>query len=161
MAGPTRYFNPRTSCEVRPKFNYRSHPAYQISIHAPRVRCDNIVFCKRYFKHNFNPRTSCEVRPDVVFRKRYFKHNFNPRTSCEVRRTNNLSAILPLTISIHAPRVRCDRSKNGNTRQSDYFNPRTSCEVRPSHRRTYPKNTEDFNPRTSCEVRPRYYIPML
>ena len=56
------YFNPRTSCEVRPR--------------SPR----NV----RSGRH-FNPRTSCEVRQvgECYCDDCY---NFNPRTSCEVRR---------------------------------------------------------------------------
>ena len=35
-----QYFNPRTSCEVRPLFFKQNAHAIRISIHAPRVRCD-------------------------------------------------------------------------------------------------------------------------
>ncbi len=56
-----RYFNPRTSCEVR---------------------------LTRYFVprnvDNFNPRTSCEVRLEIQEVKEWVNY-FNPRTSCEVR----------------------------------------------------------------------------
>ena len=34
------YFNPRTSCEVRHASIYGNAGIYNISIHAPRVRCD-------------------------------------------------------------------------------------------------------------------------
>ena len=56
------YFNPRTSCEVRRFIPFFYCNIFWISIHAPRVRCDD-VFCRTVIVlTNFNPRTSCEVR---------------------------------------------------------------------------------------------------
>ena len=57
------------------------------------------------------------------------------------------------SISIHAPRVRCDFIKFFIFDLLCYFNPRTSCEVRLCVQlRQYITNSY-FNPRTSCEVR--------
>ncbi len=101
-----KYFNPRTSCEVRPgndstvrllfcisihaprvrcdKIRYMTRPSLCISIHAPRVRCDSADNLYNRLRCYFNPRTSCEVRPDVDSKLTIYA-NFNPRTSCEVR----------------------------------------------------------------------------
>ncbi len=56
-------FNPRTSCEVRREYDRAWSRAAEVSIHAPRVRCDtsNRPFSSGH--SSFNPRTSCEVRP--------------------------------------------------------------------------------------------------
>ena len=103
------YFNPRTSCEVRryiecpfcKEFVFQSthlvwgatltsesfDQTWQISIHAPRVRCDRIFLMKTTLYMYFNPRTSCEVRLDSVG-----------------------AMIYDIFISIHAPRVRCDKN---------------------------------------------------
>ena len=85
------YFNPRTSCEVRPDVPRLAALFTRISIHAPRVRCD-FFYCIFFHFHlifqsthlvwgatsggyhlkiwssHFNPRTSCEVRPPIVHR---------------------------------------------------------------------------------------------
>ncbi len=99
-----------------------------ISIHAPRVRCDNNFIHASAGAVNFNPRTSCEVRPPMS-EKVTVTDNFNPRTSCEVRRW-----------------------KHWYLRCLPYFNPRTSCEVRLQWFATM-QRFSNFNPRTSCEVR--------
>ena len=124
-----QYFNPRTSCEVRPKtlwalarvypfqsthlvwgatiFSCSSSSVMIISIHAPRVRCDVRFTEELLFIFNFNPRTSCEVRLLFFLGESQCVH-FNPRTSCEVR----LQRFVIVNCIFH-------------------FNPRTSCEVRP------------------------------
>ena len=80
----------------------------RISIHAPRVRCDDSTI--QYLK--------CRL-------------HFNPRTSCEVRRCQRNERSLCLHISIHAPRVRCDFEYEPMCQLGvTNFNPRTSCEVR-------------------------------
>ena len=107
----TTDFNPRTPCGVR-----------------------HILGRNRLGRKNFNPRTPCGVRPlwtGCPLRWR----NFNPRTPCGVRRVSLLvqiggypgfqsthpvwgaTIILPqdyqpyFLISIHAPRVGCDRQQ--------------------------------------------------
>ena len=155
-------FNPRTSCEVRLRLCKQHLLRSAISIHAPRVRCD----CRLYlpqprrrlisihaprvrcdYKYNrrfrtdsyFNPRTSCEVRHSLLSLHRCSDGNFNPRTSCEVRPIQEYDRHAGHTISIHAPRVRCDNPLSDICCQYTHFNPRTSCEVR-----LYICNLRDF-----------------
>ena len=145
------YFNPRTSCEVRP---YRTEVSYKtdifqsthlvwgatwissllfrclvISIHAPRVRCDALIFLLIGLFSHFNPRTSCEVRHLIIGAITHLKY-----------------------ISIHAPRVRCDGKERDSIDIVENFNPRTSCEVR-LFVFSLIICLKYFNPRTSCEVR--------
>ena len=147
-------FNPRTSCEVR--------------------RCTGYLYCLS--SHDFNPRTSCEVRQlnDYIYLN-YLTY-FNPRTSCEVRLVAICAVDKLYRISIHAPRVRCDKKIRAISLHAEHFNPRTSCEVRLSpsaglttsavisihaprvrcdllRRRKRCFVFKHFNPRTSCEVR--------
>ena len=80
------YFNPRTSCEVRLRAILRgAHPDI-ISIHAPRVRCDDI----------FSISSSVSVIISI----------HAPRVRCDI----NICHYYHIChiISIHAPRVRCD-----------------------------------------------------
>ena len=146
------YFNPRTSCEVRHfLYNHQVHiPSFQsthlvwgatwisisrdtffnISIHAPRVRCDIWpIKCINVLTY-FNPRTSCEVRHLLYFLYLQLEAYFNPRTSCEVRLIQPGIGEIFLQISIHAPRVRCDFCILFSIKFINNFNPRTSCEVR-------------------------------
>ena len=58
----------------------------KISIHAPRVRCDESFSIECTVLQYFNPRTSCEVRLPRVNEFPCRPDYFNPRTSCEVRR---------------------------------------------------------------------------
>ena len=109
-----KYFNPRTSCEVRHDKRQALEIANIISIHAPRVRCDHDVDRPYIDYNNFNPRTSCEVRQQVQLPRRP-QGNFNPRTSCEVRRSAKVISVIFLS----------------------YFNPRTSCEVRQQKYRSF------------------------
>ncbi len=144
-----------------------------VSIHAPRVRCDSITCIFAGRTAGFNPRTSCEVRQSNSDAITIYQR-FNPRTSCEVRQKRTLRRYVTCFVSIHAPRVRCDREdirplKNGEVSihaprvrcDNIYltvfsllvcFNPRTSCEVRLRVCRV-PGVIRSFNPRTSCEVR--------
>ena len=124
-----RYFNPRTSCEVRRSYLATpriSSEAFQ-STHLLRGATESWRANRGEFTY-FNPRTSCEVRPQAGC-SQCGNQYFNPRTSCEVR----------------------PRSSSANTAHK-YFNPRTSCEVR-QHPRGRPADFRHFNPRTSCEVR--------
>ena len=48
------------------EFQARAEDAL-ISIHAPRVGCDNFCIISTAFPDNFNPRTPCGVRhPDII-----------------------------------------------------------------------------------------------
>ena len=125
-----------------------------ISIHAPRVGCDQGNRRQPPGRSDFNPRTPCGVRPTAARTRELSSRDFNPRTPCGVR----LAALVLFRehtgISIHAPRVGCDLPLLGHhssTRRN--FNPRTPCGVRPQC--TGPRRTacEHFNPRTPCGVR--------
>ena len=102
---------------------------FDISIHAPRVRCDSRNHCSSVQRMYFNPRTSCEVRPEPT--------SLNPiaklfqSTHLVWGATYRFSVrYIALDISIHAPRVRCDKKYPALSDLIYYFNPRTSCEVR-------------------------------
>ena len=57
-----KYFNPRTSCEVRQSYRCTITAYINISIHAPLARCDAQSADVMFIASDFNPRTSCEVR---------------------------------------------------------------------------------------------------
>ena len=103
-----------------------------ISIHAPRVRCDEFTIAtapQRFAISIHAPRVRCD---GGLLSKRICRGDFNPRTSCEVRLDRDLARGLKLKISIHAPRVRCDPCTGRKFCVNCNFNPRTSCEVRHS-----------------------------
>ena len=124
-----------------------------ISIHAPRVGCDIIsvllglvlaIFQSTHPVWGATYYLCCWVCP-----YRYF----NPRTPCGVRQGGNSMIITALLfqsthpvwgattslpgliidgiISIHAPRVGCDRASPSSLTNIRHFNPRTPCGVRP------------------------------
>ena len=118
MRGATRHpvwdidrdnFNPRSSCEERPR--QRRRPTSQA----------------RYF----NPRSSCEER-QCGKTHNHISPDFNPRSSCEERHNILASHFNPIGISIHAPHARSDSRSGCRRKQTDNFNPRSSCEERPS-----------------------------
>ena len=98
-----KYFNPRTSYEVRCKTS-------KISIRAPRMRCD------------MPPRSGSGTRP-ILIRA--------PRMRCDSQPDRLLIGFD--TISIRAPRMRCDFNRYISSIVREHFNPRTSYEVRSSH----------------------------
>ena len=80
----------------------------EISIHAPRVRCDVLVWDEGGKLKNISihaPRVRCDTLLSMLFLHFFY---FNPRTSCEVRPILFLHVLYFKNISIHAPRVRCD-----------------------------------------------------
>ena len=105
---PSRNFNPRTPCGVRPLVLHKYLHLRGISIHAPRVGCDRVV---RYIIRNAHiisihaPRVGCDA---VLTRAALVVTDFNPRTPCGVRPIFAHSKYSPSKISIHAPRVGCD-----------------------------------------------------
>ena len=169
------YFNPRTSCEVRPHLLAQKNldQPFQsthlvwgatspcsfsffrlfISIHAPRVRCDYQPIHHGLFYYHFNPRTSCEVRRyidmddarDKIFQSTHLVWGATLSSTAKYIAEN---------ISIHAPRVRCDHTLPEQDIpdflfQSTHLVWGATCQFLPLllfliH----------FNPRTSCEVRP-------
>ena len=148
-----RHFNPRTSCEVRLYDVYDDRFCLQISIHAPRVRCDRHghILSARGQISIHAPRVRCDQSSLLIF---CLLLDFNPRTSCEVRPPRKFLVLWFYCISIHAPRVRCDRWMPDPELQLSYFNPRTSCEVRlpfppvPLHM----MNISIHAPRVRCDI---------
>ena len=167
-------FNPRTPCGVRlcgcsywtraNKFQ-STHPVWGatrlhssisargiVSIHAPRVGCDNGIHPAASLFRRFNPRTPCGVRlakaaswganivvsihaprvgcdpPQSVRRPPGI--SFNPRTPCGVRRAMLGYLVKDVGVSIHAPRVGCDPGERCTRCEGCSFNPRTPCGVR-------------------------------
>ena len=100
-------FNPRTPCGVRPLRLASPKRTTGISIHAPRVGCDDLGAGTRCTVWHFNPRTPCGVRPPFV-NCLDVAEDFNPRTPCGVRQYKQAEADRQQAISIHAPRVGCD-----------------------------------------------------
>ena len=79
----------------------------KISIHAPRVGCDNRPTCIRWRDKHFNPRTPGGVRLLEQFEllRRVHISIHAPRVGCDgVRGVESCGN----HISIHAPRVGCD-----------------------------------------------------
>ena len=116
---PKMYFNPRTSCEVRraedvvwAEFEVfqsthlvwgatlsstAKYIAENISIHAPRVRCDTYNLCNQRTQKRFQSTHlvwgATTILPIVTFPPYYF----NPRTSCEVRQFTPKFTVICLT----------------------------------------------------------------
>ena len=123
-----------------------------ISIRAPRVRCDSMTSAARRPWFQFQsthlvwgattrsavmswilpisihaPRVRCDLTKSLNdFFLRISIHA--PRVRCDIQFLNNFSEFID--ISIHAPRVRCDSGVCCHINSFLYFNPRTSCEVR-------------------------------
>ena len=146
------YFNPRTPCGVRqPGKHVRrrqtefqsTHPAWGatkpltllvlaqlISIHAPRVGCDQGLAAVSVLGliSIHAPRVGCDLEISSCSTSPWRFQSTHPVWGATRIR---LSSGLDDVISIHAPRVGCDgatpltRPKIGN------FNPRTPCGVRP------------------------------
>ena len=146
-----RCFNSRTPCGVRQgwakelddfqKFQF-THPVWgatryrinyntlkQVSIHAPRVGCDITILIIARDIASFNSRTPCGVRLRCLVSDTW-TYGFNSRTPCGVRLVCKKSASQLWGVSIHAPRVGCDKSKVTITRKQPRFNSRTPCGVR-------------------------------
>ena len=134
----------------------------EISIHAPRVGCDQIQkMCAGEYKMEFQsthpvwgatPFAFSTSLPFMAFQSTHpvwgatrtqetrfaRSQNFNPRTPCGVRRVGSCVSALPHPISIHAPRVGCDFDNPGYPGGGEYFNPRTPCGVRHAGRGSRP-----------------------
>ena len=169
------YFNPRTPCGVRHRGPGGPAPGDRISIHAPRVGCDQYTSHGRLDGWDFNPRTPCGVRLFDVLALALLIYAISihaPRVGCDgvTLADQQLMLLFQSThpvwgatiikycinrvifISIHAPRVGCDLQPARTLGRCPYFNPRTPCGVR------HPIGRIDgalrhFNPRTPCGVR--------
>ena len=146
------YFNPRTPCGVRLKWEPIKSIRPYISIHAPLAGCD-ISACAHvhimyYFnprtpcgvrlppawacgaRYDFNPRTPCGVRLGSAENRESHSFYFNPRTPCGVRPPYHGGRFDQVSISIHAPLAGCDIPAYLSGRVPEHFNPRTPCGVR-------------------------------
>ena len=146
-------FNPRTPCGVRPWAVSGLTTNILISIHAPRVGCDQEQLYR--------------VLRAILFQS---THPVWGATA------QSIGESYESYISIHAPRVGCDLTPwrllarmqrfqsthpvwgatvgawNGWNVAMD-FNPRTPCGVRPAATLAVPAASAYFNPRTPCGVR--------
>ena len=101
-------FNPRTPGGVRHALASTTIGGGVISIHAPRVGCDELASGLNVPILYFNPRTPGGVRLEKSEIHFFKKHYFNPRTPGGVRHKGGRKPKAQKGISIHAPRVGCD-----------------------------------------------------
>ena len=99
-------FNSRTPCGVR-RLQKMSPAMWGVSIHAPRVGCDQINQTKKIIQLCFNSRTPCGVRQRAFYSGELaewfqFTHPVWGATIAKQR------ADADTEVSIHAPRVGCD-----------------------------------------------------
>ena len=75
---------------------------------------------------NFNPRSPCGERRKNISCF-YIICNFNPRSPCGERHSPMITPPLPVSISIHAPRVGSDGDSAADDGGDQHFNPRSPC----------------------------------
>ena len=95
--------------------------SWGLSIHAPRVGCDQLGPAPGLDRADFNPRTPCGVRLSRIFADNPVSIDFNPRTPFGVRQRRYFGDCAKLHISIHAPRVGCDDEAPAKDAPSDKF----------------------------------------
>ena len=100
-----------------------------ISIHAPRVGCDESDLKELSCASDFNPRTPGGVRQSVAKIKRNRGEFQSTHPGWGATRISARDG-LQQAISIHAPRVGCDCNIGRNFLGRRYFNPRTPGGVR-------------------------------
>ena len=126
------HFNPRSSCEERPKQTRKETPTPKFqSTLLMRGATDSPILSVRRVSHfnprssceerraatqtpqarlsYFNPRSSCEERRETSYTRPTRAMDFNPRSSCEERRSRCLQRSWFCKISIHAPHARSDK----------------------------------------------------
>ena len=167
-------FNPRTPCGVRRLQPPPGQSGEDISIHAPRVGCDTSPPPTDPPTPYFNPRTPCGVRPaeeEARYRELIFQSTHPvwgatpgdlwgggdlwisihaPRVGCD---KGGWCYLVKGKISIHAPRVGCDPPGQDGPAEERNFNPRTPCGVRPQNQwlYIYPKEISIHAPRVGCD----------
>ena len=102
-----------------------------ISIHAPRMGCDpQAARCRSVCTH-FNPRTPYGVRlkKTCMRQSRLSFQSTHPVWGATLAVINAFCAVC---ISIHAPRMGCDRFAPRSLSATLHFNPRTPYGVRPA-----------------------------
>ena len=124
------HFNPRAPCGARQHTLYHLPAARTISIHAPRVGRDQVVFL--FFLH---PPLFQSTRP---------VWGATPAMPCRLTAAE---------ISIHAPRVGRDRISLFHRCRRYYFNPRAPCGARLWGGNSCPFFILYFNPRAPCGAR--------
>ena len=123
------HFNPRTPCGVRRRLLVRRLGPLKISIHAPRVGCDGLMGVPIPEVITFQ-----STHPVWGATHRCALHGVHEsfQSTHPVWGATRLSPFFGhfYGISIHAPRVGCDRGVQcGGSGHCD-FNPRTPCGVR-------------------------------
>ena len=148
----TGYFNPRTPCGVRRR-RYRSRRGWcGISIHAPRVGCDD--FNVGWLQHcglfqSTHPVWGATIMSELIDLTGKISIHA-PRVGCDL--TDFLKSYR-LTISIHAPRVGCDGMPNTGSGKSPKFQSTHPVWGATFSRPVWARPNRNFNPRTPCGVR--------
>ena len=98
------HFNPRAPCGARPRgFSLRSG-AHRISIHAPRAGRDEAGDVEIGSPTNFNPRAPCGARL-AEWKRMGYSVKFQSTRPVRGATGHFLPFLLPVLISIHAPRA--------------------------------------------------------
>ena len=152
----------------------KNDDGFEISIHAPRVGSDIYAHSVLRLDFHFNPRSPCGERPA----------QYHPLTDIVLFQSTLpvwgatpllvLLRTLPL-ISIHAPRVGSDCSREGKLKRLKNFNPRSPCGERQlavtpisihaprvgSDKNLWEKSSTlcNFNPRSPCGERQHNILP--
>ena len=149
--GPAVDFNPRTPCGVRRPFGLLHLPIWAFQSTHPVWGATSTPATAAWMDGDFNPRTPCGVRLlffagiilPLLFQSTHPVWGATgaagppgrgggisihaPRVGCD-RHCGPIGGC-PV-ISIHAPRVGCDASGSGKRYEYGDFNPRTPCGVR-------------------------------
>ena len=101
----------------------------KVSIHAPRVGCDEKTIRHIIIPLSFNSRTPCGVRLIVLV---LYSMMFTFQFTHPVWGATDSVSFMPNSevVSIHAPRVGCDREDAVDDAHDRRFNSRTPCGVR-------------------------------
>ena len=102
-------FNPRTPCGVRRAIPSQSRWQRTFQSTHPVWGATSERYAGTVDRYDFNPRTPCGVRLETGITKKDDRGHFNPRTPCGVRPPELQIGVDVWQISIHAPRVGCDR----------------------------------------------------
>ena len=101
-----------------------------ISIHAPRMGCDSWFFTFARYYPSFQSTHPAWGATRIPYKCTLHLRNFNPRTPHGVRPCRKQSNYKPQQISIHAPRMGCDKKATAMRSSFTHFNPRTPHGVR-------------------------------
>ena len=125
------YFNPRTPCGVRLKYNCtRLGVTVFQSTHPLRGATTPIRHLQQYVLISIHaPLAGCDAPSHALATH---SSHFNPRTPCGVRRLPQGSRIGTNQISIHAPLAGCDpyRKKDGDRMTISIHAPLAGCDSR-------------------------------